>query len=314
VDPESVTIDDSFTRNGGGPGSCRSIVPEPVKRITSTPRRKTAGRDVALPRDVLGRYVRRVLQSPASEASPAWIRPAGSWASSPANRQTMQNCRSRDTAPEKELRSACHRLGLRFRVCSPPLSGLRRRADLIFPSRRVAVYMDGCFWHGCAVHFVTPKTNADYWGPKIAGNVRRDRETDAYLEAAGWRVLRVWEHDDMRAAALGVAELVRGHQSAEPVAEADQPAGGDVGAQKACLASDRVGVDRSDRIEAHVHDGIEHEAVLRPPLACGVEPGSVELVCDQNELERFAPVFEPRVGFEIHSELLLPVGADAPFR
>ena len=131
----------------------------------------------------------------------------------------MQSCRSRDTEPEKALRSACHRLGLRFRVCSPPVTGMRRRADLIFPRRRIAVYMDGCFWHGCPVHFVLPKTNVEYWRPKIAGNVTRDGETAAWLEALGWRVLRVWEHDDVLAAALRVAALVREDEAAEPAAE-----------------------------------------------------------------------------------------------
>jgi DNA mismatch endonuclease (patch repair protein) len=143
----------------------------------------------------------------------------------------MQNCRGRDTAPEKQLRSACHRLGLRFRVAARPLRGFRRSADLVFSAKRVVVFMDGCFWHCCAAHFVMPKTNADYWRPKIEGNVRRDRETDARLEAEGWRVVRVWEHENMLAAALRIAALVRGEQTVQPAIETDEATLLDVAAE-----------------------------------------------------------------------------------
>lgn len=131
-----------------------------------------------------------------------------SWASSEAIRKTMLGCRSRDTAPEKQLRSAIHRLGLRFRVCTRPIKEVRRTADVVFTRRKIAVFLDGCFWHGCPYHFVPPKTNPEYWATKIDGNVRRDRDTDSKLEAAGWTVLRFWEHQDAIDCAVQVYETV----------------------------------------------------------------------------------------------------------
>lgn len=82
-----------------------------------------------------------------------------------------------------------------------PLPKMRRRADLVFPRARVAVYVDGCFWHRCPLHATAPKNNAEWWDAKLAGNVARDRDTDACLADAGWRVLRFWEHEDPLAAA-----------------------------------------------------------------------------------------------------------------
>lgn len=78
---------------------------------------------------------------------------------------------------------------------------MRRRADLLFPRRRTAVYVDGCFWHSCPVHATRPKNNAEWWAAKLAGNVARDRDTDARLAEAGWVVVRVWEHEEPAAAA-----------------------------------------------------------------------------------------------------------------
>src|SRR5947208_1414061 len=90
---------------------------------------------------------------------PDWSPPAGSWASSEAIRRTMVACRNRDTAPEKAVRSAIHGLGLRFRVAARPLPDLRRTADMVFRPARVAVFIDGCYWHACPVHYVAPSTN-----------------------------------------------------------------------------------------------------------------------------------------------------------
>ncbi len=120
----------------------------------------------------------------------------------------MQGNRSRDTAPELRIRSLVHRRGLRYRVARRPLPSIRRTADLVFASERTAVFVDGCFWHGCPEHYVEPKTNAAYWRDKIAGNVRRDRETDALLREAGWAVVRIWEHQDPAVGADRVAEAV----------------------------------------------------------------------------------------------------------
>jgi DNA mismatch endonuclease (patch repair protein) len=115
------------------------------------------------------------------------------------------------TNPELALRRELHRRGLRYRVdMRLDLDGLRRRrADLVFPRRRVAVFVDGCFWHVCPTHGTAPKANASWWAEKLAGNVARDRDTDARLVAAGWTAVRVWEHEDATEAADRVERVVR---------------------------------------------------------------------------------------------------------
>lgn len=130
-----------------------------------------------------------------------------SWASSPGRRRNMQAIRSRDTKPELEVRRALHSLGLRYRVAIQPEPGLRRRADIVFTRARVAVFIDGCFWHGCPEHGrLSFNHNADYWPAKIAANVARDANTTKQLRRAGWVVLRFWEHEDT---ALVVEEIQR---------------------------------------------------------------------------------------------------------
>lgn len=115
----------------------------------------------------------------------------------------------RDTAPELALRRELHRRGLRYRV-DHPLPGMpRRRADLLFPRAKVAVFVDGCFWHSCPIHGTKPANNEAWWAQKLRRNVERDRETDAHLEAAGWKVLRFWEHVDTESAADAVEATVR---------------------------------------------------------------------------------------------------------
>lgn len=131
------------------------------------------------------------------------------WSTSAATRRAMQGNRRRDTRPEMALRAAAHARGLRYRVDVCPAPGLRRRADLVFPRLKIAVYVDGCFWHGCSQHFALPRTNTDYWRAKIAGNVARDRQTDNWLGQQGWTVFRVWEHQDPHLAAAELARLVR---------------------------------------------------------------------------------------------------------
>jgi DNA mismatch endonuclease, patch repair protein len=117
-----------------------------------------------------------------------------------STRRRMQAVKRRDTKPELLLRSGLHRRGLRFFVDRAPLPGMRRRADLVFPRKRVAVYVDGCFWHGCPIHGTWPKNNADWWREKIETNQARDRDTDRRLQQDGWQVIRVWEHDAATAA------------------------------------------------------------------------------------------------------------------
>ncbi len=132
-----------------------------------------------------------------------------SWASSDAVRKSMLGNRSRDTLPELRLRRELHRRGLRYRVNARPVPGLRRTADVLFTRARVAVMVDGCYWHGCPEHRRPPATNQGYWAGKVEGNVARDRDTDARLTAAGWSVLRLWEHVPASEAADAVEALVR---------------------------------------------------------------------------------------------------------
>lgn len=115
--------------------------------------------------------------------------------------------RRRDTGPEISLRKRLHALGCRFRV-DFPLPGSRRRGDIVFTRRRVVVFIDGCFWHACPLHGTTPKRNRDWWVEKLRGNVERDRRADRELLAAGWTVLRIWEHESIDAATDRVLALV----------------------------------------------------------------------------------------------------------
>ncbi|MBH0779054.1 very short patch repair endonuclease [Nocardia bovistercoris] len=121
----------------------------------------------------------------------------------------MSRQRRSGTKPELALRRELHRRGLRYFVDRAPLAGQRRRADVVFPRLRVAVYVDGCFWHRCPEHATDPKNNGEWWARKLAGNVTRDRATDAQLDAAGWRVLRIWEHEDPVAAADRVQAVLQ---------------------------------------------------------------------------------------------------------
>jgi DNA mismatch endonuclease (patch repair protein) len=125
-------------------------------------------------------------------------------------RRRMVSVRQRDTAPEVALRSALHRLGLRFRLQLRPVEGLRRSADVVFTRLRLAVYVDGCFWHGCPLHGTMAKANASFWQQKIEDNRHRDADTDRRLAEAGWTVVRVWEHEDPDTAARRIAAIALG--------------------------------------------------------------------------------------------------------
>ncbi len=136
-------------------------------------------------------------------------------ASSAVIRARMTKVRQRDTSCERAIRSAVHRKGLRYRV-NWPLPGTRSRADLAFTAYRVAVFVDGCFWHGCPVHGTWPKANARWWRAKILANKARDVETNRKAQRAGWRVLRFWEHDDPERAATRIARTVRAARCRQP--------------------------------------------------------------------------------------------------
>lgn len=119
--------------------------------------------------------------------------------------------RRNDTGPEMRVRRLLHAAGLRYRIdYAPDRRNLRRRADIVFTRRRIAVFIDGCYWHGCPEHFVPPKANARYWAGKIAGNIARDRDTDERLRSLGWVVLRFWEHEEPSLVAERIILTVRG--------------------------------------------------------------------------------------------------------
>jgi DNA mismatch endonuclease (patch repair protein) len=130
-------------------------------------------------------------------------------ASSPSVRHRMQATRRRDTPGEVALRSELHSRGLRYRVDRKPVPDSRRRADIVFRSARIAVFVDGCFWHACPQHATWPKVNEAWWRAKIDGNRQRDRDTDTLLVRRGWAVYRIWSHDDPKQAARKIEKAVR---------------------------------------------------------------------------------------------------------
>ncbi|GGX89427.1 very short patch repair endonuclease [Streptomyces fructofermentans] len=115
--------------------------------------------------------------------------------SSAAVSARMSRQGSRDTAPELAVRRLLHAAGRRYRVNVPVPGMPRRTIDIVFGRARVAVFMDGCFWHGCPTHATRPRANAEWWRAKLDRNIARDRETTEHLRAAGWTVLRFWEHE-----------------------------------------------------------------------------------------------------------------------
>lgn len=106
-------------------------------------------------------------------------------------------------------------MGLRYRVAYRPIAELRRTADVAFPTQRIAVFIDGCYWHACPEHGTKAARNADYWSEKLARNVARDAETTSRLQDAGWTVLRFWEHEDPETVATVVAVAVRSQDPTE---------------------------------------------------------------------------------------------------
>ncbi|GAB2510799.1 very short patch repair endonuclease [Microbacterium petrolearium] len=134
---------------------------------------------------------------------------SASWATNATARKVMQGNRGRDTKPELAVRRLVHGRGLRYRVNARVEPDLRRTADLLFTRARVAVFIDGCYWHGCPDHCAMPKVNVAYWHTKIAGNRRRDIETTSLLRERGWTVLRFWSHELPDAVASRIEAVVR---------------------------------------------------------------------------------------------------------
>ncbi len=122
----------------------------------------------------------------------------------------MARVRQKGTKAEVEIRRALHSRGLRYRLQVPVLSKPRRTADIVFPRQRLAVFVDGCFWHGCPEHASWPKSNAEFWRNKIEENIARDADTTRRLEMAGWKVIRVWEHENALEASDRIARNLAG--------------------------------------------------------------------------------------------------------
>ena len=145
------------------------------------------------PRPKRARHAASGKSNPGPAATPTDQDSSASWATSPAIRRSMQANRRRDTGPELAIKRLLHARGLRYRVDARPLPTLRRTADVIFTRARIAVFIDGCWWHGCSDHYRPPALNAAYWAVKVARNRERDHQVDEALLAAGWRVIRIWE-------------------------------------------------------------------------------------------------------------------------
>ncbi|MBX0301097.1 very short patch repair endonuclease [Cryobacterium sp. 1639] len=124
----------------------------------------------------------------------------------------MQSNKNRDTAPELAVRALLHASGRRYRVNYRPVPGLRRSADIVFTRAHIAVFIDGCFWHGCPDHYQRPTLNQGYWDQKVAGNMVRDRDTIERLTTEGWTVLRFWEHEDPVAVATVIESELDRHR------------------------------------------------------------------------------------------------------
>ena len=120
----------------------------------------------------------------------------------------MSRQASRDTAPEVAVRRLLHRSGLRYRVNVRVPDMPRRTVDIVFGRQKLAVFMDGCFWHGCPEHATSPKSNAEWWRTKLDRNMVRDRETTQHMVDLGWRVMRFWEHEAPETVALEITKAL----------------------------------------------------------------------------------------------------------
>lgn len=145
--------------------------------------------------------------------------------SSPAAAARLARANRRDTTPERLLRRELHARGFRFRVCYPVPGAPRRTIDIAFTRAQLAVFVDGCYWHGCPEHGTRPTSNAEWWQEKFAANAARDLDTNRLLEEAGWQVLRFWEHVEPTVAADRVDTYLRG-SAAGPLSPSGRPDGG----------------------------------------------------------------------------------------
>jgi len=132
---------------------------------------------------------------------------------SPATRSRMQAQVRQHTLPEVAVRRALYARGLRYRLHLQVPGASRRRIDIAFRRERVAVFVDGCFWHGCPEHSKDTRVNTTWWAAKRAGTAARDADTNRRLTEVGWVVVRCWEHEDPYAVAARVAAIVRSRRS-----------------------------------------------------------------------------------------------------
>jgi DNA mismatch endonuclease (patch repair protein) len=132
------------------------------------------------------------------------------WSTTAQIAYRMSRQARRDTRPEVAIRSMLHAAGQRFRVAYPVPDLTRCTIDIAFPRRRLAVFVDGCFWHDCPEHGSRPKTNADRWAAKLEANRTRDRRVETHLAERGWIVLRVWEHEDVASVCTKIMDCVSG--------------------------------------------------------------------------------------------------------
>lgn len=130
-------------------------------------------------------------------------------ASSDSVRSRMSKQRRRDTQAELLVRQILHGRGVRYRVDVRPEPDYRCKADIIWRTLRLVVFIDGCFWHGCPQHATRPRANGEWWAQKLDANILRDRKTDAFLAARGWTVLRFWEHEEPAAVADAICAKLR---------------------------------------------------------------------------------------------------------
>jgi DNA mismatch endonuclease (patch repair protein) len=124
-------------------------------------------------------------------------------------RRRMQRQRRRDTVVEVCIRKSLHRAGFRFRVDYRPEKSLRCKGDVVFTRWKVIVFVDGCFWHGCPLHATSPANNSEWWQEKLHANVERDKRNTRALEELGWKVVRVWEHENSDEAAERIERVLK---------------------------------------------------------------------------------------------------------
>lgn len=127
-------------------------------------------------------------------------------ASSDEARHRMRATRQRGTEAEQRICDELDALGLEYEVDRSPIPGMRSRADIVFKAARIAVFIDGCFWHSCPIHATSPRSNSDWWRAKLDDNRQRDERTNQTLADAGWLVLRFWEHENPATGARVVAD------------------------------------------------------------------------------------------------------------